>query len=135
MARLQSVCPECGHVFERDNDNANCRDCRAPDTRERTATKVESDAAYDYRWRQLSKKARKLQPFCTDCGSPYDLTADHTEQAWQRYYAGKTVRLQDIDVVCRSCNSERGAARGDNIGERRKIVDAERLERIVFLTD
>lgn len=135
MARLQSVCPDCGHVFERDTDNAQCRDCRAPDTRERTVAKIQSDAGYDYRWRQLSKKARRLQPFCTDCGSPEDLTADHTEQAWQRYYAGKTVRLQDIDVVCRSCNSARGKARGEDIGERRKLVDSERLERMEFLSD
>ena len=64
-----------------------------------------------------------------------DLTADHTELAWQRFDAGKSIRLQDIDVVCRSCNSARGEARGDDIGERRKIVDSERLERIDFLSD
>lgn len=136
MARLQSVCPECGAVFERDNDSASCRGCRPPDTRDIPDRRgTTADKGYGYRWQQLSKKARRLQPFCTDCGSPDDLTADHTERAWQRYDAGKTVRLQDIDVVCRTCNSERGAARGEKVSYRRKLVDSERLERVDFLTD
>jgi hypothetical protein len=57
-----------------------------------------------------------------------DLTADHTELAWQRFDAGKTIRLQDIDVVCRSCNSARGEARGE-VSERRMIVDKELADR------
>ena len=134
--RLQSVCPDCGTVFTRDNDNARCAECRPPDTRDipnRRGTTAEQ--GYNERWNRLSRRARALQPFCTDCGSPDDLTADHTEQAWQRYDAGKTIRLQDIDVVCRTCNSERGAARGERVSERRKIVDSERLSRVDFLTD
>lgn len=66
---------------------------------------------YDAAWRRLSERARKLQPFCTDCGTTEDLTADHTPEAWERKRAGKPIRLRDVDVVCRSCNSKRGEAK------------------------
>ena len=65
---------------------------------------------YDSRWTRLSKRARKLQPWCTDCGATTELQADHSPEAWERYYAGKAIRLQDIDVVCRDCNNARGQA-------------------------
>ncbi len=68
---------------------------------------------YDYRWRKLSERARKLQPFCSDCGTRDDLTADHSPEAWARKEAGKTIRLKDIDVVCRTCNIKRGNVRGE----------------------
>lgn len=67
---------------------------------------------YNSRWRRLSEKARKLQRFCSDCGSTTDLTADHSPEAWRRHNAGKPIRLCDIDVVCRSCNARRGKTRG-----------------------
>src|SRR5690625_4069438 len=134
MARLQSVCPECGAVFSREDSSAYCSDCK-PQRDYATRTKTTHERGYNERWNRLSRKARELQPFCSDCGTMDDLTADHTELAWQRFDAGKTIRLQDIDVVCRSCNSATGEARGEVIGERRKIVDAERLARLEFLSD
>lgn len=134
MTRLQSVCPECGSVFSREDSSAYCSDCKPPRDYF-TRTKTTHERGYNERWNRLSRKARELQPFCSDCGTMDDLTADHTEQAWERFDAGKTIRLQDIDVVCRSCNSARGEARGEVIGERRKIVDAERLSRLEFLSD
>lgn len=69
---------------------------------------------YDQAWRKLSERARKLQPFCTDCGTREDLTADHSPEAWARKAAGKTIRLRDITVLCLPCNVRRGAARGNN---------------------
>ena len=68
---------------------------------------------YDSTWDKLSKRARRLQPFCTDCYTTEDLTTDHTPRAWQRKAEGKPIRLRDVAVVCRSCNSKRGAARGE----------------------
>jgi 5-methylcytosine-specific restriction protein A len=58
---------------------------------------------YDSDWRRLSKLARTLQPWCSDCGSLTDLTADHLR--WP------ATSLDDVDVVCRACNSRRGARR------------------------
>ena len=55
---------------------------------------------------------RRLQPFCSDCGSTEGLECDHSPEAWARKAAGKPIRLQDVDVVCGECNRRRGAARG-----------------------
>jgi 5-methylcytosine-specific restriction endonuclease McrA len=66
---------------------------------------------YDWTWQKLSKRARRLQPFCSDCGAADDLTADHTPEAWRRRNAGLPIRLEDVDVVCRGCNARRGRAR------------------------
>lgn len=74
------------------------------------------ERGYDYAWQKLSARARKLQPFCTDCGATTDLQADHTPQAWERKNTGKPIRLQDVDVVCGPCNRARGPAR---FGERK----------------
>lgn len=67
---------------------------------------------YDAAWQRLSKRARRLQPFCSSCGSTEDLQADHLPTAWERKAAGKPVRLQDIQVLCGPCNRAAGAARG-----------------------
>lgn len=118
--RLLSVCPDCGTPFARDDGaNARCLDCR-PTRRAEHRARVRIDRrsphelGYDYRWRKLSRRARRMQPFCSDCGSVHDLTADHSPEAWARHDAGLPIRLQDIDVVCRRCNSARGPARGDD---------------------
>jgi 5-methylcytosine-specific restriction protein A len=67
---------------------------------------------YDAAWDKLSKRARRLSPFCSDCGSTEGLECDHSPEAWARKAAGKSIRLQDVDVVCGECNRARGAARG-----------------------
>lgn len=68
---------------------------------------------YDWAWTKLSKQARKLQPFCSDCGGTEGLQCDHSPEAWRRKAQGKPIRLCDVDVVCPRCNTRRGAARAD----------------------
>lgn len=75
---------------------------------------VAAARGYDHAWNVLSKRARKLQPFCSDCGATEDLQCDHTPEAWARKAAGKPIRLKDVDVVCGPCNVARGAARGQS---------------------
>lgn len=71
------------------------------------------DRGYSAAWDRLSRRARRLQPFCSDCGDTQDLQLDHTEHTWARIEAGKVVRLSDTGgVVCGRCNRRRGAARG-----------------------
>lgn len=70
-----------------------------------------SARGYDNAWNRLSKRARRLQPFCLDCGSTDNLTADHKPSAWQRKAEGKLIRLVDVDVVCGPCNRARGTSR------------------------
>ncbi|MCK1804074.1 hypothetical protein MTQ12_13615 [Brevibacterium sp. R8603A2] len=66
---------------------------------------------YDSTWDRLSIRARKAQPFCLDCGRTDDLTTDHSAEAWERYEQGKVIRLEDVAVRCRSCNSMKGDPR------------------------
>jgi len=117
--RLQSVCPVCGDVFDRYDRIGACINCQ-PARRGNTARPTGKTAArgYDHHWRKLSERARRLQQFCDDCGSTADLTADHSPEAWARRSAGRVIRLADIAVVCRRCNSERGAARGSSTTDR-----------------
>lgn len=95
--------PGCGEV----SDETRCLLHRGEVTRKGNTTQ----RGYDQRWRRLSERARKAQPWCSDCGSRYDLTGDHSVRAWMRYDAGLVIRLKDVDVVCRSCNGKRGRAR------------------------
>jgi 5-methylcytosine-specific restriction enzyme A len=62
------------------------------------------ERGYGNRWARLSTRARRLQAFCSDCGTGEDLTTDHL--VWP------ATSLADVDVVCRSCNSKRGPLRG-----------------------
>lgn len=95
-----------------------CLDCGVPSVGPRCpahtvdAKPPASDRGYDGAWTKLSKRARRLQPFCSDCGSTEDLQADHLPIAWERKAAGKAVRLQDVRVLCGPCNRAAGAARG-----------------------
>lgn len=97
-------CIKCGEPTE----GTRCTEhtLREPDATER---------GYDHQWKLLSRRARRYQPFCTDCGATEDLQADHTPRAWARKAEGKPIRLKDIDVVCAPCNRRRGAARGNAV--------------------
>lgn len=118
-SKLPSICPDCGAKFVRlDYRIGRCPDCAPADAAERGTT---DQRGYDYRWQVISKRARRLQPFCSDCGTTDDLTTDHTPQAWQRRAAGLPIRIKDVDVICRPCNNRRGNARGDNPRWSRKI--------------
>ena len=91
-----------------------CLDCGEPSPGPRCSTHTDSatDRGYDWQWTKLSRKARRLQPFCTDCGSTEDLQADHSPEAWAAHAAGKRITLSMVEVVCADCNRDRGAARG-----------------------
>lgn len=98
--------------------NRPCMTCGTPSAAahcpEHTPTRDRLTAearGYDTAWRTLSRRARRLQPFCTDCGSTERLSVDHSEQAWQRKAAGKVIRLQDVTVLCGGCNTRRGSSR------------------------
>ena len=71
---------------------------------------------YTTAWDKLSRRARRLQPFCTWCGSKEDLTLDHSEEAWTAFEAGKPITLSMCMVLCRPCNSRKGPARPTEAG-------------------
>lgn len=104
---LLKPCADCGEL----SDQAQCPDHRPVRTDARP--KNAKDRGYDSAWDRLSRQARRRQPFCSVPGcTSTDLTTDHTPEAWERKSRGLPIRLRDIRVLCRSHNSQAGAARG-----------------------
>lgn len=99
-------CLGCGEPSE----PTRCPDCSsaAPVHSKGTARERGYDTAHD----RLSRRARKLQPFCSECGTTDDLQLHHTPEAWERKAAGKAIRLCDVVVLCGPCNRAAGPARG-----------------------
>lgn len=106
MTPLLKSCLECGEL----SDAAHCDEHRP---RKSYLPKNRRDLGYDAAWDKLSARARRIQPWCSDCGTTEDLTADHSPEAWQRKAEGLPIRLQDIDVVCRSDNAKRSIEQGN----------------------
>ena len=93
-----------------------CLDCGTPTQRTRCPAHTRAlEAArpprrakgrYDARWVKLRAIAIRNQPWCSGYERPphpsNDLTGDHRDPL-----GGETrfVRLEDIDVLCRSCNA------------------------------
>lgn len=100
-------CMSCGDP----TTGTRCNEHTVP--RKRKPLPSAHSRGYDSAWNRLSKRARALQPWCSDCGSTENLQADHTPEAWARKAIGRSIRLQDIDVVCEACNHARGDARGE----------------------
>jgi 5-methylcytosine-specific restriction endonuclease McrA len=94
---LARPCLRCGTVIAAGSRCPNCTPAKA-----KTAAR-----GYGTRWQRLARAAIKLHPWCTDCsttGTPDNpLTGDHLR--WPAH------TLADIEVVCRRCNSRRGARR------------------------
>lgn len=99
---LLKACADCGDLTTR----ARCTACRPPD-HELSASR----RGYDSAWVRLSRRARRLQPWCIDCGTSSDLTVDHSVEAWLAHKAGREITLDMVEVVCRACNTRRGRAR------------------------
>ena len=96
---ITSPCAECSTVVARKRRKHQHRDNPA-------------SRGYGTAWRKLSERARRAQPWCTDCGTTERLTLDHLPSAWERYEARLPLRLAvDVQVVCGPCNSARGSSR------------------------
>lgn len=92
-----TLCTICGEPCH----DGRCAEHRPKKDPGKRLTRAQT--GYDSKWDRLSKQARRLQPWCSDCGTPDDLTGDHLQ--WP------ATSLRHVDVVCRSCNSIRGAIR------------------------
>ena len=81
-----------------------CADCEATESHQRdTRRGSRHERGYDSRWTRLSAQARRLQPFCSDCGSAVDLQVHH--KTWPAR------GLKDVEVVCARCHATRPAIR------------------------
>jgi 5-methylcytosine-specific restriction protein A len=98
MKKFYSPCLYCG-VLSR---GSTCRQCLNA-IQGRDPLRKERNKKYDSEWHRLSKLARSLQPWCSRCGSKKDLTADHILSLAN----GGSNILENIIVLCRSCNSSK----------------------------
>lgn len=105
MSDLLKPCVTCGEVSEK----SRCEEHRPKDTR--VDRRRDTGSAT---WINLSKRARKIQPFCQLCGATEDLQADHSPRAWAREAARKALRLCDVTVLCGGCNSNAGSSMPDS---------------------
>ncbi len=62
------------------------------------------------RWKRLSKRLRRIQPWCSTCGSTEQLTIDHLTPVAR---GGAPYDLDNLDVLCRPCNSRKGNRAAD----------------------
>lgn len=93
------------------SDQSRCEEHR-PTPAPKTAAKTKANSRdYNGAWKILSRKARKMQPWCLWCGSTKNLQCDHTPTAWERKLAGKSIRIEDVRVLCGPCNIEAGQAK------------------------
>lgn len=58
------------------------------------------------RWKRLSAKCRKLQPFCIDCGTDTSLSADHILPV--SLFPQYAYSQDNVVTRCVRCNSRRG---------------------------
>lgn len=138
MPKLPSPCLDCGTV----TPGTRCPECEDARNKVRAARNTPhapkpsaTARGYDAAWKKLSRRARLLQPFCSDCGATEDLQADHLPQAWARKARGLPIRLKDIDVVCGACNRKRGAARGEtprNVSKPLSVIDPNPISKMQF---
>ncbi|TMS50967.1 HNH endonuclease [Mycobacterium sp. DBP42] len=78
-----------------------CPGCRPADERERHH--IRSNPT---RWKNLSKRLRRLSPFCEFCGATKALAVDHILPISD--YPELVYAEENCRVLCRSCNGKRG---------------------------
>lgn len=115
-------CLECGEL----SPDSRCPECsrdrrrvKERETYQRQGRRDRQAGHDDARWRRLSRQARRLQPWCSDCrltetelkALGQRLEADHLPSAWAKYENRKPIILNDIEVVCGPCNVKRGSSR------------------------
>ena len=100
----------CGRVIPAQWKRCECCANGRPNLRAATTAQRGYGAAHQRR----SRQARALHPFCAECGATEDLTADHVEAL-----ANGGHPLGELRVLCRSCNSRRGAPPSGGRGRHR----------------
>jgi 5-methylcytosine-specific restriction enzyme A len=90
----------CGRVIP--PEWKRCEFCA--DGRPNLRTATTSQRGYGAAHQRRSRQARAAHPWCEECGATEDLTADHLTAI-----ANGGDPLGPLLVLCRSCNSRRGA--------------------------
>lgn len=100
-------CLDCGRATR---NGSRCPACAAVHDAAKQAKRDElrgtrTERGYDNDWLRLSRAAIKQQPWCSECGSGEDLTADHVIPLGQ----GGLSEKSNVRVLCRRCNGRKAA--------------------------
>jgi len=113
-------CLSCGAPSER----TRCGGCQPAEQRRLDARRGSfRQRGYDSAWDRLSRRARRLQPFCGDCGSREHLTVHHLQ--WP------ATRLAHVEVLCSPCNNRRGP-RGDTLNQTYDVPTSQPSTRLLL---
>lgn len=110
---LPRPCIGCGEPIP---TGSRCPECKPTQPAKPSA----ASRGYDHRWQQLSERVRRASPFCEQCGSTDDLTADHIIPKAE----APELRLEPLNVrvLCRTHNGQRSNRCTD--AERQAVRDA-----------
>jgi 5-methylcytosine-specific restriction endonuclease McrA len=98
---IARLCNGCGHTFPaQDLKRGRCSNCRRQRERQRGSAFLRG---YDKTHQRLRALAIRQHPFCVDCGTTTDLTADHIVP---KSRGGLNV-LSNYAVRCRRYNSSK----------------------------
>lgn len=87
-------------------NGSRCTRCQAVADAQRDQQRGSaSSRGYGARWRSLARAAMAAHPYCAGCGATSDLTVDHVVPIAR----GGTPTPENLQVLCRSCNSAKGA--------------------------
>lgn len=95
---LPRPCVDCGVIVRA----TRCIKCARLKERKRIRRE---QRGYDSAWRELSKRMRAAQPWCSKCRSTRDLTLDHIIPLAK----GGSNSAANAQVLCRKCNSEKAS--------------------------
>lgn len=106
-------CLTCGDVIA---SGSHCRECQPIDnTRDKTSAHWNTG-----RWKNLSKRLRRQSPFCETCSSTAHLQVDHILPITD--YVELTYEVENLRVLCRTCNGRRGA--NYTVAEAERVLSA-----------
>ncbi|MBF6328510.1 HNH endonuclease [Nocardia transvalensis] len=92
-------CLDCGEP----SDAARCPEHARKDDRVRDRNHVHWNGA---RWKRLSARLRRMQPWCSSCGATDRLTVDHITPVSER--PDLAYEVNNLQVLCGRCNSRKG---------------------------
>ncbi len=96
-------CKDCGEPVE----HTRCPDCAREVQRPESSKNREHVAFANLsRWKNLSKRVRRIQPWCDVCGTDQRLQANHVISTKER--PDLTYAMENLSVLCAKHNGGRG---------------------------
>jgi 5-methylcytosine-specific restriction endonuclease McrA len=96
-------CISCGDVI---SSGSRCDDCKLP---AKPRARPKGHHRNTERWKQLSRRLRRLSPFCELCGATRLLEVDHVIPYEEALMLGiDEYNQHNLRVCCKSCNGRRG---------------------------